>query len=112
MKPAASRSVLATLSTAGDSKHVEVAHQVAFQLWIWVRDDRRQDEFDDQQTAVLRSHGNDRAAVLENRDCVRVPTPVQNMFKHVDIGAGGDRLRKARGCGNTPLPFRRASYSS
>nr|WP_251106632.1 hypothetical protein [Alloacidobacterium dinghuense] len=36
---------LASLFTAGGSKHVEIAHQVAFQLWICVRDDRRQDEF-------------------------------------------------------------------
>jgi hypothetical protein len=42
---------LATLSTAGNSKHVEIAHQVAFQLWICMRDERRKDEFNDQQTA-------------------------------------------------------------
>lgn len=46
---------LATLSTAGDSKHVEVAHQVAFQLRICMRDERRKDEFNDQQTAILRN---------------------------------------------------------
>ena len=68
---------------------------MAFQLRIWVRDDWRQDEFNDQQTAVLR---NDHAAVLENRDCLRVPTPVQNMFEHVHIGARRDRLRQI--CGN------------
>ncbi len=30
--------------------------------------------------------------LAENRDCLRVPTPVQNMFEHVHIGAGGNRL--------------------
>jgi len=65
---------LTTLSTAGDSKHVEVAHQVAFQLWICMRDKRRKDEFNDQQTAVP---GNYRTAVLENSDSIPVLTPVQ-----------------------------------
>src|SRR5271165_4952474 len=65
---------LAALFTAGDSKHVKVAHQVAFQLWVCMRDERRKDEFNDQQTAVLRNYG---AAVVENCDCLRVPKPVQ-----------------------------------
>ena len=61
---------LAALFPAGDSKHVEVAHQVAFQLRICMRDERRKNKFNDQQTAVLR---NDRAAVLENRDSLLRP---------------------------------------
>jgi hypothetical protein len=63
---------LASLFTASDSKHVEIAHQVAFQLWICMRHERRKDEFNDQQTAVLRNH---RAAVLENSNSFRVPIP-------------------------------------
>jgi hypothetical protein len=64
---------------------------VAFQLWICMQDERRKDEFNDQQTAVLRNYD---TAVLENRDCLRIPTPVQNMLEHVYIGARRDRLRK------------------
>src|ERR1017187_5792385 len=86
---------LAALLTAGDSKHVEVAHQVAFQLWICMRDERRKDEFNDQQTAVLRNY---RAAVLENRYSIPVLTPVQYMLEHVDIGARRDRMDQV--CGN------------
>lgn len=55
MKPAGSRSVLhsrSLLSTAVDSEHVEVDHQVGFQLWICMRNERRKNEFNDQQTAV------------------------------------------------------------
>src|ERR1017187_4802478 len=85
---------LATLSTAGDSKHVEVAHQVAFQLWICMRDERRKDEFNDQQTAVLRNY---RAAVLENSNSIPVLTPVKYMFEHVYMGARRDRLHEIRG---------------
>ena len=43
--------------------------------------------------AVLRNYG---AAVLENRDRLRVPTPVQNMFEHVHVGAGWNRLGQIR----------------
>src|ERR1700730_254716 len=86
---------LATLSTAGNSKHVEIAHQVGFQLWICVRDERRKDEFNDQQTAVLRNY---RPAVPENRNSFPVLKPVQYMFEHVDIGARRDRLGQV--CGN------------
>ena len=64
----------ATLSTTGDCKHVEVAHQVAFQLWICMGDERRKDEFNDQQTAILRNY---RVAVLENSNGIPVLTPVQ-----------------------------------
>src|SRR6266404_1802996 len=60
-----------------------------------MRDERRQYEFNDQQTAVLR---NDCAAVPENSNSFRVPIPVQDMFEHVHIGAGRDRL--AQVCGN------------
>jgi len=77
----------AAFFAAGDGEHVEIAHQLAFQLWIRVRDERRKDEFDDQQTAVLRNAG---AAVFEDGDCVRILTAVQDMFDHVDVGACGD----------------------
>ena len=85
---------LAALFAAGDSKHVEVAHQVAFQSRICMRDERRKDEFNDQQTAVLR---NDRAAVPENRYRVPVLTAVQDMLEDVDIRAGRNRLHEVRG---------------
>src|ERR1039457_64062 len=86
---------LATFFTAGHSKHVEVAHQVACQLRIWMRDERRKDEFNDQQTAVLRNY---RVAVLENSNSIPVLTPVQYMLEHVYIGPRRDRLRQI--CGN------------
>ena len=71
---------LAALSPAGDSKHVEVAHRVTFQLRIWMRDERRKDKFNDQQTAVLR---NGCVAILEHLYSIPVLTPVQYMLKHV-----------------------------
>src|SRR5208337_355084 len=59
-----------------------------------MRDEWRQYEFNDQQTAVLR---NDRAAVPENSSSFRVPIAVQDMFEHVHIGAGRDRLGQVCG---------------
>ena len=59
-----------------------------------MRDERRQYEFNDQQTAALR---NDCAAVPENSNSFRVPIPVQDMFEHVHIGAGRDRLGQVCG---------------
>src|ERR1017187_1007844 len=59
-----------------------------------MRDQRRKDELNDQQTAVLR---NDRAAVLENRNGNFVLTPMQYMFDHVHIGARRDRLSQVCG---------------
>src|ERR1019366_7261635 len=67
---------LVAFFTAGHSEHVEVAHQEGFQLWICMGDERRKDEFNDQQTAVLR---NDGAAVLENGEGICVLTAVQHM---------------------------------
>ena len=85
---------LAALFAAGDGEHVEVAHQVAFELRIWMGDERGEDEFNDQQGAVLRD---DCAAILEDRNCIRVFTPVQHVLEHVDIGAGGDELGQVGG---------------
>src|ERR1039458_4963193 len=82
---------LATFFAAGHSKHVEVAHQVAFELWICMRDERRKDEFKDQQTAVLRNY---RAAVFENRNSIPVLKAVQEKTDHLYIGAGRNRLRQ------------------
>jgi hypothetical protein len=52
---------LTSFSAARNSKHVEVAHQVAFKVRVCLTDQRREYELDDQQSAVLRNHG---AAVL------------------------------------------------
>src|SRR5258708_33926508 len=65
--------VLTSLPAAGDDQHVEITHQMACQVRVRIRDQWRQYEFDHQQTAVRRTHA---AAVLENPDCPRVPTPV------------------------------------
>jgi hypothetical protein len=70
----------------GNGQLVEITHQVAFKLRVRLRDRWGQYEFDNQQTAVHRNQGG--AAVIENR----APTPVQNMFEHVHIGADGNRL--------------------
>ena len=80
---------LAAFFAAGDGEHVEVAHQPAFELRIGVRDERGQDEFNDQQTAV---GGNNRADVSEKGQSILVLIAVQNVFDHVDIGAWRDGL--------------------
>lgn len=80
---------LTSFSAAGDSQHVEVTHQVGFQVRIGMRDQRRQDELDDQQSAVVRDDG---AAVFENGDRVRIAMSVQDMLEHVHVGSGGNGL--------------------
>ncbi len=59
-----------------------------------MRDERRQYEFNDQQSAVQR---NDCAAVPANTNSFRVPIAVQDMFEHIHIGASRDRLGQVCG---------------
>ena len=85
---------LAALFAAGDDEHVEVAHELAFDLRIGVRDERWEDELDDQQSAI---GGEDGAAVFEHDDGVFVLAAVQDVFEQVDVGACGDGVHEIGG---------------